>query len=135
MSGSRLIGERTRSFEWYSYRAPEITSTHDHRVDLWSLGALLYTLLCGYGPFTGTERTIRRNKRIGFLEFDDDRCPTSQKAKRLVRGLMERNPRSRLSIDEVERHEWIMASSSELDHLELGVAHFIFTGWDNTISW
>jgi serine/threonine protein kinase len=85
--------------------------------------------------FTEDENIIRRNKEIGFLEFDDDRCPTSQKAKRLVRGLMERNPRSRLSIDEVERHEWIMASSSELDHLELGVAHFIFTGWDNTISW
>jgi serine/threonine protein kinase len=135
LSGSRLPRVTTSSIEWYSYSAPEITATHDHRVDLWSLGAVLYTLLCGHGPFTGDEHKIRRNKRIGFLEFHDDRCPTSQKAKRLVRGLMERDPRSRLSIAEIERHEWMMASSSELDHFELGIAHCIFKDWDNTISW
>lgn len=39
----------------YEYMAPEIYNNrrYDYRVDIWSLGILLFELLHGYSPFKG----------------------------------------------------------------------------------
>ncbi len=41
----------------YEYMAPEIVSdiAYDFRIDIWSLGVLLYEMLHGYAPFRGKE--------------------------------------------------------------------------------
>jgi serine/threonine protein kinase len=56
--------------------APEMISekTHDHTLDIWCLGVLLYELLHGKAPFKGRNdiekcRNIVEQKEIEFDEF------------------------------------------------------------------
>lgn len=84
------------------YTAPERMSgvRTGPESDLWSLGALLCTVLSGESPF-------RRDSLGGILHavvFDDIR-PPAQAAPLLpvVRGLLERDPERRLGVAEAER--------------------------------
>ena len=57
------------------YVAPEVlTGNYDISCDMWSVGVLLYILLCGYPPFTGrTSKEIFKNimeARYDFPEQD-----------------------------------------------------------------
>jgi calcium/calmodulin-dependent protein kinase I len=42
----------------YGYAAPEILKRtgHSYPADLWSLGVICYTILCGYSPFRAEDR-------------------------------------------------------------------------------
>eukprot|EP00127_Corallochytrium_limacisporum_P004074 Clim_evm19s157 gene=Clim_evmTU19s157 len=93
------------------YLAPEVITGegHDSAVDWWSVGILLYEMLCGYTPFRGPNRTmtfanILRGRMIFPDELDDDdfdvgggagspgieskHPPISASAKDLIRSLV-----------------------------------------------
>lgn len=128
------VGHSQRTTEFFVFVAPEIDSefTHDERVDLWSLGAIFYTLLCGVGPFTGSRTTLRRNKNSGRVNFEITQ--PSESAQNLVRGLLKVNPNERLSAEDVLDHEWMRLPQQELLQHDLSIAYEIFRDWGRRVG-
>jgi len=128
------VGHSQRTTDWFAFVAPEIDSefSHDERVDLWSLGAIFYTLLCGVGPFTGSKTTLRRNKNSGHVNFEI--AQPSESAQNLVRGLLKVNPNERLSVQDVLDHEWMRLPEQELLKHDLSIAYEIFRDWGRRVG-
>jgi serine/threonine protein kinase len=99
---------------------------------LWSLGALLYTLLCGVGPFTGTGREILVKKNNAIVRFEI--VQPSDNAQRLVRSLLQKDPRARISVDEILCHPWMEEADIVLARRELDLALEMFGDWGRKMS-
>ena len=88
------------------YLSPEMVKRlpHDYRVDIWSLGVLLFECLAGYPPFTGqTEEELFKNIRQLKIHWPIDFPPL---AKNLVTKILKLNPKERPSLDEILKHSW-----------------------------
>lgn len=93
------------------YVAPEVLKNEPYgpAVDMWSVGVILYILLCGFPPFYH-ESTAALYKQIKKGSYD---FPTpywsdiSESAKSLVSGLLTVNPKTRLTPQGVLDHPWI----------------------------
>lgn len=93
------------------YTAPEIVKDerYSKSVDMWALGCVLYTLLCGFPPFYDesiqvlTEKVARGQYTFLSPWWDD----ISKSAQDLVSHLLTVNPDKRYTIDEFLAHPWI----------------------------
>lgn len=93
------------------YVAPEVLRKHyGPESDVWSAGVILYILLSGVPPFWAeTDTGIFRQILQGKLDFESQPWPAiSESAKDLIRKMLDRNPKRRLSAHEVLCHPWIV---------------------------
>lgn len=93
------------------YVAPEVLRKHyGPEADVWSAGVILYILLSGVPPFWAeTEMGIFRQILQGKLDFESEPWPAiSQSAKDLIRKMLDRNPKKRLTAHQVLCHPWIV---------------------------
>lgn len=78
-------------------------------VDMWALGCVLYTMLCGFPPFydesiaTLTQKVAKG--QYTFLSPWWDHI--SVDAKHLIHHLLDINPKKRYTIDQFLAHPWI----------------------------
>jgi len=98
------------------YVAPEVLKNepYDKAVDLWSMGVILYILLCGFPPFYH-ESTAALYKQIkkGEYDFPDPYwTDVSDAAKNLVRSLLCVDPKKRFSAKQVLNHPWIAGNAA-----------------------
>ena len=83
------------------YMAPEILryEKYDAKADLWSVGTVLYEAVVGRPPFRASNHVelLRRiEKGEDRIRFPEDN-PASESMKRLIKGLLKRNPVERLN--------------------------------------
>ncbi|XP_065873321.1 calcium-dependent protein kinase SK5 isoform X2 [Euphorbia lathyris] len=93
------------------YVAPEVLRKHyGPEADVWSAGIILYILLSGVPPFWAeTEIGIFRQILQAKLDFESEPWPSiSDSAKDLIRKMLERSPKRRLTAHEVLCHPWIV---------------------------
>ncbi|WWC89495.1 uncharacterized protein L201_004419 [Kwoniella dendrophila CBS 6074] len=98
------------------YTAPEIVKDerYSKSVDMWALGCVLYTLLCGFPPFYDESINVLTEKVArGYYTFlspwwDD----ISTSAKDLITHLLCVDPAQRYTIDEFLAHPWIKDAPS-----------------------
>lgn len=92
------------------YTAPEIVKDqrYSKSVDMWAMGCVLYTFLCGFPPFYDESITVLTEKVArGYYTFlspwwDD----INSSAKDLITHLLCVDPERRYSIDEFLAHPW-----------------------------
>ena len=91
------------------YCSPEvIDDLYDEKSDEWSCGVLMYILLCGRPPFEGdTEEEIYAAIKKGKFDFDKPEFKNvSSNCKKLIKRLIEPNPKKRIKASEALHHEF-----------------------------
>lgn len=113
------------------FMAPELVdalkgeaTSYDKRCDLWSLGVIIYILLCGYPPFYGCCGSDCGWERGEFCESCQDQLfvsiqdgvydfperewsGVSDEAKDLIRHLLVKNASQRYTAEMVLNHPWV----------------------------
>ncbi|XP_048828273.1 SNF related kinase b [Brienomyrus brachyistius] len=91
-----------------AYSAPEILLGEEYdapAVDVWSLGVILYMLVCGHPPFQEANDsetlTMIMDCRYTVPPHVSDGC------KDLISHMLQREPASRASLEEIEGHPWL----------------------------
>ncbi|GAA5964521.1 hypothetical protein JCM8115_003907 [Rhodotorula mucilaginosa] len=119
------------------YAAPEVLlrQPHGKPVDLWSVGVITYTLLCGYIPFRSSDpQQLIEECRAGKLEFHDKYWKNiSDDAKAFIRALVKPNPGDRPTAEQALKHKWIIdALNKEHEH---DLAATFKENWTPTRKW
>ncbi|XP_077473291.1 serine/threonine-protein kinase SIK1 isoform X1 [Stigmatopora argus] len=95
------------------YAAPEVFEGKEYegpQLDIWSLGVVLYVLVCGSLPFDGPslpalkQRVTEGRFRIPFFMSED--------CENLIRKMLVVDPAKRITVAHIKQHRWMLADPS-----------------------
>ncbi|KAH7719910.1 peripheral plasma membrane protein CASK-like isoform 1 [Aphelenchoides avenae] len=92
------------------FMAPEVVSGQPYgsKADMWSIGVVLYVLLCGRLPFSGPQEHIFECITEGkYSLMDSSWAKVSDSAKDLVTRLLTVDENERISAEQCLAHSWI----------------------------
>ncbi|KAL8870947.1 MAG: hypothetical protein Q9198_007514, partial [Flavoplaca austrocitrina] len=100
----------------FGYAAPEIMLKQGHGkpVDMWSLGVITYTLLCGYSPFRSENvADLIEESRSGRIVFHGRYWKdVSDDAKDFIVNLLQPDPSKRLTSEEALQDVWLTGKTA-----------------------
>lgn len=125
---------RTQRVGTVSYMAPEVSMASGlvpydgAAADVWSLGVILYVLVCCDYPFgfdgTGgvpTQHVLAKVSK-GVFQFPTEKIPLSNAFMSIVSGMLTLDVTKRLTMDQVAAHPWSTAGQYLLDETAVGEA-------------
>ncbi|XP_011213693.2 probable serine/threonine-protein kinase nek3 isoform X1 [Bactrocera dorsalis] len=96
------------------YAAPEVFEGKQYtgpEIDIWSLGVVLYVLVCGALPFDGStlqslrDRVLSGRFRIPFFMSSD--------CEHLIRRMLVLDPSRRYTINQIKTHRWVCGEARD----------------------
>ena len=103
----------------FGYAAPEVMLKQGHgkAVDMWSLGVITYTLLCGYSPFRSENlNDLVEECRTGRIIFHERYWKdVSKDAKEFILTLLQPDPQKRATSAQALHHVWLKGETAT-DH-------------------
>ena len=100
----------------FGYAAPEVMLKQGHgkAVDMWSMGVITYTLLCGYSPFRSENLSdLIEETRSGRIVFHDRYWrDVSKDAKEFILSLLQPDPSQRATSEVALKHPWLKGESA-----------------------
>ena len=120
-----MAPEVVEAFMVDDYDDEEEEISYNKKCDMWSLGIIMYILLCGYAPFSGNcgldcgwdrgescmecQEMLFSNIKDGKVIFPEQHWDrVSLEAKDLILHLLVRDSNTRLDADQVLCHPWIV---------------------------
>jgi serine/threonine protein kinase len=112
---SKVLGITEKSNESYgtlAFAAPELIlkKNYNKSIDIWSLGVIVYFLLCGNYPFNDKDNDMRKialEITKGEIKFSGNVWKRiSSNASNLVRQCLERDVLKRIDINGFFEHDW-----------------------------
>lgn len=95
------------------YCDPSKRSIITKAIDIWALGITLYCLLFGTCPFTADGEYELMNVILTKPLEIPSIPPIGDKAKDLLKRLLEKNPNDRITLEEVKLHPWLLEDISD----------------------
>merc|ERR1719331_1858039 len=92
------------------YVAPEVLDgKYNEKCDLWSIGVIMYILLCGAPPFFGdSDPEILKKVKKGKYDFDTEPWrEASDDSKDLIKRLLVLDVAKRFSVKQALEHTWV----------------------------
>ena len=92
-----------------NYIAPEILVSkegHSYEVDIWAIGVITYTMLVGRPPFQSKNSKATCNKIKKNQYSFPENIYLSRESKNFISSLLKLNPKERLTLDEINHHEF-----------------------------
>ena len=115
------------------YAAPEIVRNNQYSlsVDMWALGCVLYTLLCGFPPFydesiQALSEKVSQGKYAFLSPWWDD---ISDEAKDLVSKLLCVDANKRLTITQFFEHPWVNSKKSMPSSTPVPLSQYRMKSW------
>ncbi|KAJ2999975.1 Serine/threonine-protein kinase 33 [Globomyces sp. JEL0801] len=93
--------------------APEIVANlgYNHTCDIWSIGVMLYLLLCNYTK--RADNLLHEMIKAGKIEYPDELWLTiDPRAKNLCEMILRFDPAMRISAGEIKTHPWLTNSTN-----------------------
>ncbi|XP_067127139.1 serine/threonine-protein kinase SIK2-like [Centruroides vittatus] len=110
---SNFYSTRSQLTTWCGsppYAAPEVFEGKKYigpEIDIWSLGVVLYVLVCGALPFDGSNLQILRERvlsgRFRIPYFMSSDC------EHLIRKMLVLDPSKRYTISQIKEHKWMQS--------------------------
>ncbi|XP_052816892.1 SNF-related serine/threonine-protein kinase-like isoform X2 [Mya arenaria] len=103
-----------------AYSAPEILlgdSYDAQAVDIWSLGVILFMLVCGEAPF----QEASDSETLTMIMDCKYKFPphVSQPCRNLISLMLRREPGQRGNLQQIEKHEWLRKGGDDVPHFHM----------------
>lgn len=117
-----ILGLKEKALDWcgtLTYSSPEIINCrpYNQKTDVWSLGIVLCLLCMHRNPFYDSDKNSMKKKILEYpilfgnpeaSSVHPKHAPLSEDLKNLIKGMLHKDQKKRLSIVEVLAHPWLL---------------------------